>query len=226
MRTVAKKTNIDQNIRIRFAMVAVFFGLCFLIIGGKAVYLQVYQGSWLSGKAADQYEKTLKNQGKRGVIYDRERREIAVSIEATSIAAYPHKIKDAKTVARKLARTLKLSRRDITRKLASSRPFVWIKRQATPNETQAVHDLALDGIAFRKEHTRYYPHKSMAAQLIGFTGIDGRGLEGLEFSYNDQLKGMAEDLGGGMVDPRGAFSAQCCAVTPLTSKTSMTHAVS
>ncbi len=194
MKTAHQKSNPDQAMRTRFALVALFFGLCFLAIGAKAVYLQVYQGSWLSRKAADQYEKTLKNQGKRGIIYDRERRELAVSIEAVSIAAYPRKIADAKTVARKLARTLKLKRRDVARKLASNRPFVWIKRQATPKEHQAVRELALDGVAFRNEHTRYYPHKSMAAQLIGFTGIDGRGLEGLEFAFNDQLKGMAEDF--------------------------------
>jgi cell division protein FtsI (penicillin-binding protein 3) len=66
---------------------------------------------------------------------------------------------------------------------------VWVKRQASPKEVNLVKDLSLAGITFVPEHNRYYPQRSLAAQVLGFTGIDGYGLEGLEFAYNDQLKG-------------------------------------
>jgi len=79
--------------RLRVIIVGVFFTLLFSIIGAKAVYLQIFRCSWLSKKAADQYEVSFKSSGKRGTIYDKNLREMAVSIDVTSIAAHPHQIK-------------------------------------------------------------------------------------------------------------------------------------
>jgi cell division protein FtsI (penicillin-binding protein 3) len=79
--------------------------------------------------------------------------------------------------------------RELKAKLTARKPFVWLKRQATPKETEAVRKLRLPGIEFVTETNRFYPNRSLAAQVIGFTGMDGKGLEGIEFFYDSQLQG-------------------------------------
>ncbi len=165
------------------------FILFFTVIGGKATYLQVFRGSWLSQKAADQYEVSYKSAGKRGTIFDRNLREMAVSIDVESIAAHPKQIENPKKVARSLSKALKINRKDLTKKLYSKKRFVWIERKVTPKEAEAVKKLEIDGLDFIPEHKRFYPNRTLAAQLIGFTDIDDHGLEGLEFYYNDELRG-------------------------------------
>jgi cell division protein FtsI (penicillin-binding protein 3) len=169
--------------------VAVFFTSSFIVIGAKATYLQIYRGAWLAQMAADQYQRISPSFGKRGTIYDHNMMEMAVSIKVTSIAAYPSQMVDSVSAAKALAKALNVKKEKLYRKLRSQKPFVWIKRQATPRETQAVKNLQLTGIGFIPEYNRFYPNKSIAAQILGFTGVDGDGLEGIEFNYDRYLKG-------------------------------------
>lgn len=183
--------NVKKNYtKLRINIVGVFFAVCLLSIVTKAGYLQICQSSWLAKKASNQYERPFKETGKRGTIYDANLREIAVSIEIASIAAYPSKIADKTLAADKIAKSLNMDARLIKRTLFSGKPFVWIKRKATPKEVYAVKSLDIEGICFLSEHSRVYPQKTLAAQTVGFTGIDGNGLEGLEFYYDNQLKGL------------------------------------
>lgn len=183
------KPTTKKYIKLRTTIVGFVFGIFLLIIGAKAVYLQVFCGSWLSEKAAGQYEKSFTSYGKRGTIYDTKHREMAVSIDATSIAAYPPHLNDIKATAKSLAEALNIDTPTLHRKLSSKKLFIWIKRQITPRERKAVKDLNLEGIDFIPEHTRFYPNRTLAAQLLGFSGIDGHGLEGVEFYYDKYLKG-------------------------------------
>ncbi len=181
-------------ISIRAIILGVFFSLWLLVIGGKVVHVQIFQGDRLSQKASNQYESSVRTEGKRGVIYDRNRREIAVSIDATSIAAYPAKLADVNEVCTALARTLQMDRGALVKKLTLDRPFVWVRRQATPKESAAVSSLGIGGLDFSSEHKRFYPSRTLAAQVLGFTGIDGNGLEGIEYRYNEELGGNSKRL--------------------------------
>ncbi|MBW2711500.1 MAG: penicillin-binding protein 2 [Deltaproteobacteria bacterium] len=178
-----------KQIKFRVIIVGIAFTLFFAIIGAKAMYLQIFCRSWLSEKAASQYEVSLKSSGKRGTIYDRNLREMAVSIDVTSIAAHPPQIKNPKATAKSLAKALKINRNVLAKRLASEKKFVWIKRKVTPKEAETVRNLNIEGLDFLREHKRFYPNKTLASQLIGFTDIDDHGLEGIEFYYNDDLKG-------------------------------------
>ena len=180
-----------KHIKLRIIMVGSVFILFFTAICAKAVYLQVVRGSWLSEKAANQYEVSCRSYGKRGTIYDANLKELAISIDVTSIAAHPPKIKNARATATSLSKILKINRKSLTRKLASNKKFVWIKRKVTPKEAEAVKNLNITGVDFIPEHKRFYPNKTLAAQVLGFTNIDDHGLEGLEFYYNEYLKGSA-----------------------------------
>ncbi len=178
-----------KQIKFRVIIVGIAFTLFFTIIGAKAMYLQIFCRSWLSEKAANQYEVSLISSGKRGTIYDRNLREMAVSIDVTSIAAHPPQIKNPKAAAKSLAKALKINRNVLAERLTSEKKFVWIKRKVTPKEAETVRNLNIDGLDFLREHKRFYPNKTLASQLIGFTDIDDNGVEGIEFYCNDDLKG-------------------------------------
>jgi cell division protein FtsI (penicillin-binding protein 3) len=178
-----------KYLRFRVVTIGIFFGLFLGVICAKAAYLQIYRGSWLSQLAADQYEASVRTSGKRGTIYDRKMSELAVSIQVTSIAAYPARIGDPAKTAAALAKPLHLDRSSLQRSFRSKKTFVWVKRQATPREVEKIKALNLGGIGFVPEYNRFYPKKTLAAQVIGFTGIDGAGLEGLEHFYDRSLKG-------------------------------------
>lgn len=178
-----------KYIKFRITIVGFIFTAFLSAIGAKAGYLQIYQSSWLAKKASAEYERPFKEFGKRGTIFDANLREMAVSINATSIAAYPRKIQDPAATAKMLANPLNMDSRILQGKLLAKKPFIWVKRQATPKEVNAVKSLNLDGIGFLSETSRFYPQKTLAAQTIGFTGMDGNGLEGIEFYYDNQLKG-------------------------------------
>lgn len=179
----------NKYFKFRILIVGILFMTAFATIAAKAVHLQVYRSTWLSEKASNQYEKSLTISGKRGIIYDRNLNEMAVSIDVTSIAAYPGRVEDPGAAAKSLAGELGLNARTLQRKLAAKKSFVWIKRQTTAKETIAVKNLEIPGVDFFTEYNRFYPHTTLAAQVLGFSGIDGAGLEGVEFYYNQYLKG-------------------------------------
>ena len=178
-----------KYIRLRILVVGLAFATVFGMIGGKALLLQVYEGSWLSRKASDQVEDSLISVGKRGTIFDRRGREMAVSIDVTSIAIRPLHVKDVDATVKELSRVLKKKPQEIKERLTTRKPFVWVKRQATPKEAEAVKQLRLPGIEFVAETSRFYPNRTLAAHVLGFTGMDGKGLEGVEFFYDSHLRG-------------------------------------
>ena len=184
MKPVEKK-----KIRFRIIIIGSIFSVFFTIIGAKAVYLQIFCGPWLSQKAANQYEASFKSSEKRGTIYDTNLKEMAVSVDVTSIAAHPGQINDARAMAKSLAGILKIDSKELIKKLSSDKKFVWIKRRVTPKETEAVRNLKIIGIDFIPEHNRFYPNKMLSAQTLGFTNIDDHGIEGIEFYYDAHLRG-------------------------------------
>ena len=178
-----------KYIRLRIWIVGLAFMAGFGVIGGQALLVQVYQGPWLSQKASDQVEDSLKAVGKRGTIFDRRGREMALSIDVASIAVRPSQVKDAEETAKKLARVLKKKPQELKQRLTAGKRFVWVKRQATPKEAEAVRQLQLPGVEFVAESNRFYPNRTLAAHVLGFTGLDGKGLEGVEYFYDRDLRG-------------------------------------
>jgi cell division protein FtsI (penicillin-binding protein 3) len=184
-----KKSNPLKWIRFRIIVVGTVLGLCFALMLARAFQLQVLDGKQLQSRAAVQYKKAFRDRSKRGTIYDRNYAELAVSIDVASICAYPGRISSPERTASALARALNLEQESLLEKLLSGKRFVWIKRHADPAEVSAVRELELGGIDSVTESRRFYPLKSLAAQVVGFCGTDGRGLEGLEFYYDSFLKG-------------------------------------
>ena len=159
----------------------------------RAVDLQVLQHEALSGLAQSQFQRTIAVKGKRGEILDRDGRRLAVSLKAESFYAHPDRVANPSRAAFRLSEVLGVPRERLEERLRSNRPFVWIARQVLPGEAKRVHALGLEGVHALREYRRVYPGRFFAAPVLGFTGIDTQGLEGLEYAYDSYLKG-AEGL--------------------------------
>ena len=171
-------------IRFRIYLVAGFFliGLC--IIAGRAFQLQVLEKDKLAAIARDRYRVVVNLPPKRGTIFDREKHELAVSIEVGSIYAHPKLVKNKNRASMQLAKILQLKRRVVLDQLKSKRSFVWIARKTSPDKIRDVKAVGIEGIGFTTESRRYYPGREIASHLIGFAGADNQGLEGLEKKYD------------------------------------------
>ena len=188
-----------------------------LILLARVYYLQVYSGEKWQALAQRQHRKKIVLAPQRGTIFDRNGEPLALSLEADSVYVDPvelHRIitqqqkqlqQDNKRrkkrkrkqkhyytvagVADNLARVLHLKRSAVLKKVSSRRRFVWIKRRIDDGVSKQLHQLKLPGIHYIREHVRWYPNGRVAGQIVGFTGLDNRGLEGLERRYNGVLAG-------------------------------------
>ncbi len=179
----------ERWFRVRVNLVGFVFLLAFMLVAGRAYYLQVANAEVWQERAQKQLQRVIPLAPQRGTIYDRNGRELAVSLENDSVYAEPPRVKDPSEAARLLSKALDLSRQELEKKLSSDKGFVWLKRRINPDESLAVRELGLRGIGFTKEHKRYYPNSESAAHVVGFTGLDPQGLEGIELSFDRELLG-------------------------------------
>ena len=186
------KKTFRQKIRLRMLVLGICFTLALAGVLAKAAYIQIWRGEALTAKAQRGYKGSQVSHGKRGGVFDVHYRELAITLDTESIGAHPRLMKNRGAVARQLARALHQNRKKLVRQLSAKRPFIWVKRQATYQELAKVKALKLPGVVFKPAHSRFYPNQSLAGQVIGFTGIDGSGLEGIEFIYDKYLRGQTD----------------------------------
>jgi len=152
-------------------------------------HLQIAEADRYRRLAQRQHELTRSLAARRGSIYDRCGRLLAASVRRWSVYADPQGLDEPDRAATVLARALGLRAGLLRRKFARECSFVWVKRQVTDGEADMVRRLGLKGVYLRAEHKRLYPQGRLAAQLIGFTDIDGRGLSGVELQMDELLRG-------------------------------------
>jgi cell division protein FtsI (penicillin-binding protein 3) len=194
-------SKVEKWLGVRVRLVGIAFVVIFGLLVAKAFQLQVLGQEKWQKRAELQHQRIIPLIPERGTIYDRNGEELAISLEVDSVFVEARKISDPAQTARALARVLGLPQNSISSKIQSSRNFAWIKRQVSPRESEAVRALALEGVGTIKEHRRFYPNAEIAAQIVGFTGLDPDGLEGLELKYNNLLLGQ----GGFLVTERDAL---------------------
>ncbi len=181
--------NMERGIQIRIRLFGALFIAIFLLIGGRAYYLQVVQAPKLQERADQQRQRVIQLAPQRGSILDRNGDPWALSLDAESLFADPLLIKKPKELAAKLARPLKMAKAELVELLTKKKRFVWIKRKLDPGVVSQVRKLKLSGLQFVTEHKRFYPQASIGAHVIGFTGLDPQGLEGVELEYDQMLQG-------------------------------------
>ncbi len=164
---------------------------CSCALVGRAFYLQGIHKDFLIGKGEARYERVIEMPATRGRILDRHGDVLAISTPVKSVWAIPEDAKLTPAQARKLAALLGIDAREITRKLAAERDFVYLKRQIAPDVATQVAALKLPGIHFQNEYRRYYPAGEVTAHMLGFTGAEDAGQEGIELALDGQLAGKS-----------------------------------
>lgn len=194
------RTRPDASIR-RALFVAAFIVFWVLVISVRLVYLQVSQHEKLGDRARSQQQQSIETDAERGLLLDRHEREFARSVQTESIfidAASLENAGDIDCTATRLAGVLQVKKDELSKRLEEAKiknsRFLWIARRLTTEQASAIRGFGLPGVNFRLEPKRFYPNGSVAAHVLGFVGIDGAGLGGVEQFYNEKISGAPGKL--------------------------------
>jgi cell division protein FtsI (penicillin-binding protein 3) len=178
-------------------------------ITAKLYAVQVVDHSKYEGLARRQQLRIKKMEPPRGMIFDAHKRTLAVSLEVDSVGAFPEQVDNPKQVASTLEQVLGVDAGTLLEELSKGKSFVWLARRLDHAVASEIERLQIPGISVEKERKRYYPLREVAAQVIGFSGVDDTGLAGIESRYDAVLTGEAvrrtllfDALKGTLLSPR------------------------
>ncbi len=194
-RPAERRTRPDASIR-RALFVAAFMVFWMMAIIARLVYLQVSAHDSLVERARRQQQQSLEMSPQRGQLLDRQERELARSITTESIFVDPAEFKttgDITCTAFRVASVLALDEESLFNRLSQARDngrrFQWIARRLSSEQAERIREFGLPGIHFRSEPKRFYPNGSLAAHVLGFVGMDGMGLGGVEQTFEEEISG-------------------------------------
>lgn len=184
-----KPTTWIQPGRRRFVLGAC--GLCATALTARAVDLQVVRSDFLRDQARVRHVRSVPIPAHRGMLLDRNREVLAISTPVWSIWADPEPLLEARERWSALASALEMPVQMLGDRVtaARGREFIWLRRRLTPAAAEKILALEVPGVGRRREYRRYYPTAEVTGHVLGFTGIDDRGREGLELAYNEWLQG-------------------------------------
>lgn len=175
--------------RSRRIMVACALAAGFMLVLVRLVNLQVLQAAELTVRADRQHQKTVLLEGARGTIYDRNSKVLAKNMDVPSVFGVPTSLGNPGQTARNLSLILHVKATEIEKKLKQEKHFVWLARKVEPEQGRRVERLSLEGVGVVMEGRRFYPKGPLLSHVLGFAGMDDRGLEGVELHYEQYLRG-------------------------------------
>lgn len=191
----------QQNNSRFIGFITVFYVVLFLFVV-RIFYMQVLRYDFYRKKSRNQLTRIINLYPHRGNIYDRHLRPLAISRTAYSACTFPSQLENKALFIQQVSKILGIAPETLAQKMNSGSPFIWLRRKLDPQTYEALKKLQQPGLEFLKEDERIYPDGNLAASVLGFVGIDNQGLSGLEYKYDDFLKGSS----GKIVmegDPRG-----------------------
>lgn len=197
MKKAPRRTLTAPIRRARFVWVAAFFFLWTAAIVFRLGWLQIVRHAEFVDRAARQQQRTFEVDPRRGVLYDRNLRELAMTVHVESVYAVPSELGENRgEAAALLAKIVHLDDYDhftlqdhILARFNSSRNFAWVARKLDPTIAKRVRELNLKGIYLTDEDKRFYPNGDLAAHVLGYVGTEDKGLGGLELNFEDDLHG-------------------------------------
>jgi len=177
----------STNLRLYLLGTILIFWCCGICL--RLVYLQIFRYGSFEQRAQHQQQRTEEVSARRGIIYDRAGRELAMSIAVDSAFAVPTEIPDLGATISLIARITKADPHELLARCEAARTFCWVARKADAEIASRIRSLNLRGIYFQKESKRFYPKRDLAAQVIGYVGTDDEGLSGIEREYDERLRG-------------------------------------
>jgi cell division protein FtsI (penicillin-binding protein 3) len=179
----------QRNPRLRWLVVWVLAVVWMAAVVGRLTYLQLFSYSEYLAKAQRQQERIFEISPKRGTIYDRKGRELAVSLPMDSAFGDPAEITDVEMVGRLLSRVLNVPAEDLETKIREAHTPVRLARKLSPDVVQRISDMNLKGVFFQKENRRVYPQRELAASVLGYVDVDEKGIGGIEQSLDKEIRG-------------------------------------
>ena len=170
---------------------ALFFVFVFLQL--RLVYLQIIKGTWYQHKAVENRIREIVVEPKRGIIYDRNGKELAVSVSADACYAIPAEVRKsgkAKIIARELAHIFDMKEKEVYEQITKEQHSVWLKFKLTKEQVKELREKNFAGIGVIPKPQRFYPKGNLASHILGFAGDYNQGLEGIEIAYDKQLAGI------------------------------------
>lgn len=197
------------SFRGRRMLVACGLVMAFILVLVRLVNLQVMQAAELAVKADRQHQKNVTLEGARGTIFDRNSKVLAKNMDVPSVFGVPGSLENPGAAARNLSPILHVKATELEKKLKQEKHFVWLARKLEPEQGRRLERLGLDGVGVVMEGRRFYPKGPLLSHVLGFTGMDDRGLEGVELRYEPYLRGekravvLQRDALGRAVFPKG-----------------------
>lgn len=186
---MAGSSHLGKNSRL-YLLGAMLLLWC-VAICGRLVYLQIFQYGGFVKQAEHQQQREIPLSPKRGVIFDRAGRELAMSVLVDSAFAVPTEVKDLPTAVSLITRITGDDRNVVLADCRSHKTFCWVARKADDETIERIRSLNLQGIHFQKEPKRFYPARDLAAQVVGTVGMEDSGQSGIEHAFDDELRGRA-----------------------------------
>jgi len=181
-----------RSMRQRIANTAILFAAMFAALGARAVHLTILQGAALTERATRQHQESVPMAAQRGPIVDRYGEPLALSRESAAVYLRPREWAAGPDTVKTVARLLNMPQDAVLQRVSARAPFVWLSRQVPLDRWSALEGMKLPGIGSEPAHERVYPHGALAGQVLGFTGVDGHGLEGVERALDAELRGEVE----------------------------------
>jgi cell division protein FtsI (penicillin-binding protein 3) len=180
-----------KSFRNRYIIVYVFSILLFAPILYRLLCLQVLHRTELTSLAEKQHNLVIELPPRRGQIYDRNQNQLAISLKVPSVYVVPRLLYDKEENARTLAKILDLEYSFVKERLMRDKNFVWLKRKISEEQATAIRQLDDPNIMILYETKRFYPHNELLSHVLGFCDIDNKGLEGIELTLDEYLKGRS-----------------------------------
>lgn len=180
--------------RWRVFIIASLIIALFAMVSVKALELQVLDRERAFKIARKQHHGTSTLLPRRGTIYDRNGKELAINVDVKSVYANPKNIKNPKETAKLISDKLSLPEKKIETRVSSNKSFVWIKRLADSKAAEELQSADIEGLGFIPEPKRVYPNGPLMGQVIGFTDVDSIGIEGIEYRYDSSLIGKTRKI--------------------------------
>jgi cell division protein FtsI (penicillin-binding protein 3) len=179
----------QRNPRLRWLVVWVLAVVWMAVVLARLSYVQLFCYSEYFAKAQHQQQRIFEISPKRGTIYDRKGRELAVSLPMDSVFADPSDITDAGMVARLLSHVLNVPADDLETKIREAHSPVRLAKKLSPETVQRIDGMNLRGVFFQKENRRVYPQRELAAHVLGYVDVDEKGIGGIEYSLDKEIRG-------------------------------------
>ncbi len=176
-----------NNLRLYVLSGVLVFWCCAICL--RLVQLQIFQYGQFERKKDHEQQRTFEVSARRGIIYDRAGNQLAGSTAVDSVFAVPSQVPDLAGAISLISRITKDDPRETLARCQAAKTFCWISRKPENDVSQRIRDLHLRGIYFQKESKRFYPKQELAAQTLGYVGMDDQGLSGIEREFDGQLAG-------------------------------------